>query len=99
VLPIADEVVIEGVPPPAAGPLLVVVRGDAVVGQPGEAVELTGGLVVCGHLTVRGDLELTGSLHASSLSIAARTHVVIPPDWRERPLPGAARPIVIQRGR
>jgi hypothetical protein len=97
VLPFADEVIIEGSPSPAAGPLLVVVRGDAVVGQPGEAVELTGGLVVCGHLTVRGDLELTGSLHAGSVSIAARTHVVIPADWRERSLPGTARPIVIER--
>jgi hypothetical protein len=98
VLPSADEVTIEGSPSPATGPLLIVVPGDAVVGQPGEAVELTGGLVVCGHLAVRGDFSLRGSLHAGSMSIAARTHVVIPPDWRERPLPGAVCPIVLERG-
>ncbi len=99
VLPAVDEVVIEGSPSPAAGRLLVVVRGDAVVGQPGEAVELTGGLVVCGHLTVRGGLTLRGSLHTGSLRIAAETHVVVPPDWRECPLPGAARPTLAERGR
>ena len=98
VLPAVDEVVIEGSPSPAAGRLLIVVRGDAVVGGPGEAVELTGGLVVCGHLTVRGAFTLRGSLHAGSLRIAAETLVSVPSDWRERPLPGAARPTLVERG-
>ena len=98
VLPSVDEVVIEGSPSPAAGRLLVVVRGDAVVGGPGEAVELTGGLVVCGHLTVRGDFTLRGSLHAGSLRIAAKTLVSVPSDWRERPMAGAARPTLAERG-
>jgi hypothetical protein len=98
VLPAVDEVVIEGSSPPAAGRLLVVVRGDAVVGRPGEAVELAGGLVVCGQLTVYGDFTLTGSLHAGNLRIAGQTLVSVPPDWREHPLPGAARPTLAERG-
>ena len=98
VLPAVDEVAIEGSPSPAAGRLLVVVRGDAVVGGPGETVELAGGLVVCGHLTVRGSFTLRGSLHAGSLRIAGDTLVSVPSDWRERPLPGAVRPTLVERG-
>ena len=82
---------IEGSPSPAAGRLLVVVRGDAVLGQPGETVELSGGLVVCGRLEVRGDFALEGrctrGASRSTRRLASRSRS----DWRERPLPGAAR--------
>ena len=74
------------------------VDGDAVVGQPGAPVELAGGLVVLGRLTVRGGLDLAGSLHARSLSVAAPTRVAISVNWRRLPLPGATLPVVVERG-
>lgn len=94
----ADEFVIEGAAPPAAGRLLLVVDGDAVVGQPGAPVELAGGLVVLGRLTVRGGLDLAGSLHARSLSVAAPTRVANSVNWRRLQLPGATLPVVVERG-
>jgi hypothetical protein len=97
-VPPMDEVTVEGSPPPEAGPLLVVVRGDAVVGQPGETVTLSGGLVVCGRLLVRGALRLEGSLHAGSLTIVGPTHISVSPGWRQRPLSGAAAPTVLEHG-
>jgi hypothetical protein len=96
VLPGGDEATIVGSAPADAGPLLVVVPGDAVVGQPGERVVLRGGLVVCGRLRVRGELVLDGSLHAGSLIVDASTSVTLSPDWRDRPLPGTARPVVVE---
>lgn len=97
-LPEGDEVTIEGVLPASAGPLLLVVPGDAVVGQPGARVELWGGLVVCGRLRVRGELRLLGPLHAGSLVTEAPVAVTIDPGWRERLLPGAAQPVIVEAG-
>lgn len=97
-LPAGDEVTIEGVLPAAAGPLLVVVQGDAVVGQPGTRVELNGGLVVCGRLRLRGELRLQGPLHAGSLVVEAPAFIALGPVWRERLLPGAARPVIVEAG-
>ena len=96
VLPALDEVTIEGVAPEDAGPLLVIVPGDAVIGQPGAPVTLRGALVVCGHLRVRSEFHLDGPLHAESLEVDAPVSVGVPGDWRERPLPGAARPVVVE---
>ena len=93
----ADEVVIEGVAAPGAGRLLVIVRGDAVIGSPGETVVLNGGLVVLGRLTVRGALDLTGSLHAGALDVAAPVRILVSADWRHHPLAGAAVPTVVER--
>jgi hypothetical protein len=97
-LPRVDEVTIEGVGAPGAGQLLVVVLGDAVIGRPGEHVLLRGGLVVCGRLQVRGTLEVLGPLHAGSFEVDAATTVTIPAGWRQRLLPGAARPVLIEAG-
>lgn len=97
-LPAMDEVTIVGSTPPAAGRLLLIVRGDAVVGDPGETVALSGGLVVYGRLQVRGSLLLDGSLHAGSMVIGAPTSIRVAPGWRERPLAGAAIPCVVEHG-
>ena len=97
-VPAMDEVTIDGSAPPAAGRLLLVVRGDAVLGEPGETVAFSGGLVVCGHLLVRGGLHLDGSLHAGSMTIDGPTRIDAPPDWRQRPLPGAAVPTLLEYG-
>jgi hypothetical protein len=98
-LPRADETTIVGSAPAAAGPLVVVAQGDAVIGQPGERVEMDGGLVVCGHLRVRGSLGLNGFLHAGSLEIAGSAAVTIPSGWRSRPLAGAVLPVIVESGR
>jgi hypothetical protein len=98
VLPAGDEVSIEGVAPTDAEPLLIVVPGDATVGRPGQLVVLRGGLLVCGRLHVRGQFVLTGSLHAGSLVVQAPTTVSWPAGWRDHPLPGAARPVVVEVG-
>ena len=97
-LPAMDEVTIVGSTLPAAGRLLLVIRGDAVVGEPGETVAFSGGLVVCGHLQVRGSLVLDGSLHAGSMEVEAPTHIGVPPDWRRRPLAGATIPTLVEHG-
>ncbi len=96
VLPALDEVTIEGIASDDAGPLLVIVPGDAVIGQPGAPVALRGGLVVCGHLRVRSEFHLDGPLHAESFQVDAPVSINLPGDWRERPLPGAARPVVVE---
>ncbi len=98
VLPPVDEVTIEGTASPESGRLFIVVRGDAVIGEPGETVAFSGGLVVRGRLLVRGGLLLEGSLHAGSLAIAAPSRVTIAPDWRRRPIAGACRPTVVEYG-
>jgi hypothetical protein len=97
-LPPGAEVCIEGEAPAEAGRLLVVVQGDAVVGQPGGTVSLDGALVVRGRLTVRGEFLLRGSLHAGSLETRSRLTVTLDPGWRGRLLPGAARPVVVEHG-
>ena len=96
VLPAVDEVTIEGTAPAESGRLLIVIRGDAILGEPGETVAFSGGLVVRGHLLVRGGLLLDGSLHAGSLTIAAPSRVSVAPDWRRRPVAGACRPTVVE---
>ena len=97
-LPAMDEVTIDGSAPLAAGRLLLVVRGDAVLGEPGETVAFSGGLVVCGHLLVRGGVHLEGSVHAGSMTIDGPTRIDMPSDWRQRPLPGAAVPTLLEYG-
>ncbi len=96
VLSPVDEVTIEGTASAESGRLLIVIRGDAVLGEPGETVAFSGGLVVRGHLLVRGGLLLEGSLHAGSLTITAPSRVSVAPDWRQRPVAGACRPTVVE---
>ena len=93
-----DEVTLVGALEPAAGRLLIIVPGDATVGSPGETTLLSGGLVVRGHLRVRGELLLEGSLHAGSIAIDAPTRVVVHADWRDRPLAGAAVMTIVEHG-
>jgi hypothetical protein len=97
-LPDVDTVAIEGTPPAGAGRLLLVVRGDAVLGRPGVTTALSGGLVVCGHLEIRGPLALGGTLHAGSLDVEAPVDVVISSDWRANPLAGATVPTIAEYG-
>ena len=92
----SEEVTIEGVAGDDVGPLLIIVPGDAVIGQPGAPVALRGALVVCGRLRVRSEFELLGSLHAESLEVDAPVSVTVPLGWRDRPLPGAAKPVVVE---
>ncbi len=97
-LPPADEVVIEGSSPAEVGRLLVVVRGDVVLGRPGETLALSGGIVVSGRLAVRGPVIVEGSVHARSFSIDAPMSIVVPPAWRACCLPGAVSPTLVECG-
>ncbi len=97
-LPPLDEVTLVGSLDPAAGRLLIVVPGDATIGSPGETTVLSGGLVVCGRLRVRGEFLLDGSLHAGSIAIDAPTRVSVRTDWRERPLAGATVMTIVEHG-
>jgi len=97
-LPDVDTVAVEGTLSAGAGRVLLVARGDAVVGRPGVTTALSGGLVVCGHLEIRGPLALEGTLHAGSLDVKASASVVIAPDWRARPLVGATAPTLAEYG-
>ncbi|HEX5643172.1 MAG TPA: hypothetical protein VFZ86_12680, partial [Thermoleophilia bacterium] len=97
-LPRLDEVTLSGSLDLAAGRLLIIVPGDATVGSPGESTVLSGALVVCGHLRVRGELLLDGSLHAGSIAIDAPTTVSVRSDWRERPLAGAVVMTIVEHG-
>ncbi len=97
-VPAVDEVTLEGSPSLGAGRLLVVVPGDAVIGRPGETLTLAGGLVVGGHLEVRGPVVIDGTLHAGSLSVDAPVSVSVVPAWPGSPLPGAALPTLVACG-
>jgi hypothetical protein len=97
-LPPADEVVVEGSTPVDVGRLLVVARGDAILGRPGETVTLRGGIVVSGRLAVRGPVIVEGSVHARSISIDAPMSIVAPSTWRGFCLPGAALPTLMECG-
>jgi hypothetical protein len=97
-VPRADEVTIVGSPRADAGPLLVVVAGDAVIGRPGDTLTLSGALVVTGHLDVRGPVLIQGAVHAGHLSVDAPMSVVVPPSWRESPLSGAVQPTLVELG-
>ena len=97
-LPTVDEVAIEGSPSAGVGRLLVVVRGDAVLGRPGETLTLSGGIVVSGHLAVRGPVAIYGGVHAGSLSVDAPVSIVTQPTWRGSPLAGAASPTLVECG-
>jgi len=97
-VPDLDVVAIEGTPSAGAGRLLLVVQGDAVLGRPGVTTALTGGLVVCGNLEIRGPLELEGALHAGSLDVEAPVSVFVAPSWRASPLAGATVPVLAEHG-
>jgi hypothetical protein len=97
-LPDLESIAIEGTPSPGAGRVLLVVRGDAVLGRPGATTVLSGGLIVCGHLEIRGRLQLEGTLHAGSLAVEAPACVVVAADWRASPLAGATVPTLVEHG-
>ena len=97
-LPPLDEVALDGAQDAAAGRLLIVVPGDAVVGASGATTVISGGLVVLGRLSVRGELVLEGSLHAESIVIDAQTTISVRTDWRARPLAGAPVMSIVEHG-
>ena len=96
-LPPADQVAIEG-SAPAAGRLLIIVQGDVLLGRPGETVTISGGLVVTGHVEVRGEAAIEGTLHCGSLNIVAPLSITVSPFWRVSTLPGTVLPTVVAGG-
>ena len=84
---------------PAAGRLLLVVRGDAVLGEPGETVAFSGGLVVCGHLLVRGGSAPRRQSACGSMTIDGPTRVERAARRGDRGLSaGAAIPTLLEHG-
>jgi hypothetical protein len=83
---------------PSAGRLLIIVQGDALLGRPGELLTLSGGLVATGHVEVRGEAAIEGTLHCGSLNVAAPLSITVSPLWRASPLPGAVLPTVVAVG-
>jgi hypothetical protein len=80
------------------GRLLVVVPGDAVLGDVGGETVFTGALVVYGNLEVRGSTSISGSVYAGSLLVSAPLRVTLAPDWRQDPLAGACLPAIRELG-
>ena len=98
VTPSLDQVAIDGVMDEDGARVLLVVPGDAVVGRPGVETHLYGGLVVCGELELRGEVRLDGSLFAGHLRVSGPAIITVSPEWRLRPLAGACRPVITERG-
>ncbi|MFA4964188.1 MAG: hypothetical protein WC709_00910 [Thermoleophilia bacterium] len=89
------ELLVVGVRPPVACPLVVVLVGDAVVGRAGTETALTGLLLCTGMLEVAGPLRVEGHLHARRLLVSESTSVATSADWRLRPLAGVSRPVAV----
>ncbi len=98
ITPPLDEVRVVGSLPVDAGRLLLVVRGDAVLGDDASETALAGALVVCGELRVAGDSRIAGSVYAGRVRVTAPLRVVVSSDWREYPLAGACAPVLREVG-
>jgi type II secretory pathway pseudopilin PulG len=90
-----SEVQVVGARPPGACPVVLVVEGDASLGEAGSQAEFEGALLVSGSLQVHGPASLRGHLFAGDLVVSAPLTVELPSDWRERPLSGLALPTVV----
>jgi hypothetical protein len=99
-VPEAGEAVrVRGSRPAGACPLVLVVEGDAILGETGSETSLEGALVVCGDLDIAGPSSVMGHVYARSLGVEAPLDVVTPADWRRRTLPGLTRPVITAVGR
>ncbi len=98
ITPPFDEVRIVGSRPADAARLIVVVQGDAILGDGAGETTLSGSLVVCGELVVAGAARVRGSVCSERLRVDAPLHVVVSSDWRANPLTGACAPVLREVG-
>jgi hypothetical protein len=84
-----------GTRPPGACPIVLVVEGDAALGEPGVPAAFDGALLVLGSLRVCGPSVLGGHLFARDLLVSAPLTVEVAGDWRLRQLAGLVSPVVV----
>jgi len=89
------ELRLTGARPPGACPIVLVVRGDAAMGEPGVPTAFDGALLVLGSLRVCGPSILGGHLFAGNLLVSAPLSVELASDWRMRPLAGLVSPALV----
>jgi len=82
------ELRLMGARPPGACRLVLVVRGDAALGESGVPTAFNGALLVLGGLRVCGPSALGGHLFARDLLVSAPLSVDLAGDWRLRQLAG-----------
>ena len=93
-VPKGEEVHVVGVRPLGACPVVVVIEGDAALGEVGVETAYDGALLVTGSLRICGPSILHGHLFAGELLVVAPAAVELAGDWRRRPLPGLVAPVV-----
>jgi len=88
------ELRLTGERPPGACPVVLVVLGDAAIGEPGQPTAFDGALLVLGSLRVCGTSTLRGHLFARDLLVSAPLSVEIAGDWRLRQFAGLASAVL-----
>lgn len=83
----------------AACPLVLLLEGDAALGEPGAPLRLHGAVIGLGSLVVGGPLDLEGHLWAATLSVDAPSRVATPVEWPRHPLPGLVDTVIVALGR
>ena len=89
------ELRLTGARPPGACPIVLVVEGDAALGEPGLPAALDGALLVLGSLRVDGPSVVGGHLFARDLLVSAPLSLEIASDWRLKPLAGLVSPVLV----
>jgi hypothetical protein len=89
------ELRLVGARPSGACPIVLLVQGAAVLGEPGASTEFGGALLVLGSLRVCGPSLLRGHLLARDLLVSAPLSLELAGDWRMRPIAGLASPALV----
>jgi hypothetical protein len=98
VAPVAEgaELSLVGARPPGACPIVLVVQGDAALGEPGGPTAFAGALLVLGSLRVCGPTVLAGHLFTrGDLMVSAPLSLEIAGEWRQRQLAGLVSPVLL----
>jgi hypothetical protein len=94
--PAAGTVRIRGALPAGSRQVVLIVLGDARIGEPNvPRTELPGSLVVSGSLAVHGPSHVRGHLYAAQLSVVAPMTVDVPDGSSLRTLPGLTAPTIV----
>ncbi len=90
-----SELLVVGLRPLGACPVVVVIQGAAALGEPGVPTAFDGALLVLGSLHVCGPSTLRGHLYARDLLVSDSLSLELAGDWRTRPLAGMVSPVLI----
>jgi hypothetical protein len=86
---------VTGVRPSGWCPVLLVSDADLILGDPALDTSFDGAVVASGRLDVEGRTSIGGSMYAGTLRVAGQLTVAVAPEWRSRPIPGLALPVII----